>query len=162
MNDAEAILARLPHHRAMLERNLQMLLRMVGGMDDAAADHAPIEGGSTLRWLLGHLLAYRDQMLRRLGGEPVWDETTAEPFKRGSRPEGGPPLADVVAALKTQGPRLAAAFAGADAATLAQPSTRASLGSLGAELEFGVWHDTYHIGQAALYRRAAGLDSPIG
>jgi len=162
MSDAEAILARLPHHRNVLERNLQVLLRMADGMDDAAADHAPIEGGSTLRWLLGHLLAYRDQMLRRLGGECVWDEETAAPFKRGSQAAGGPPLVDLVAALQAQAPRLAAAFDGADAAALAEPSTRASLGTLGAELEFGVWHDTYHIGQAVLYRRAAGLDSPIG
>ena len=162
MSDAEAILARLPHHGSVLERNLQILERMADGMDDAAADHAPVTGGSTLRWLLGHLLAYRDQMLRRLGAEPVWDEATAAPFKKGSQAAGGPALADMVAALRTQAPRLAAAFEGADAAALAEPSTRASLGTLGAELEFFVWHDTYHIGQAALYRRAAGLDSPIG
>ncbi len=162
MSDAEAILARLPHHRGVLERNLQVLLRMTDGMDDAAADHALVPGGSTLRWLLGHLLAYRDRMLRRLGAEPVWDEATAAPFERGTHAAGGPPLADMVAALRTQAPRLAAAFDSADTVALGQPSTRASLGTLGAELEFGVWHDTYHIGQAALYRRAAGLDSPIG
>ena len=115
MSDAEAILARLPHHGSVLERNLQILERMADGMDDAAADHAPVTGGSTLRWLLGHLLAYRDQMLRRLGAEPVWDEATAAPFKKGSQAAGGPALADMVAALRTQAPRLAAAFEGADA-----------------------------------------------
>ena len=162
MSDSEAIQARLPHHRSVLERNLQLLLRMAEGMDDAAADHAPVTGGSTLRWLLGHMLAYRDVMLRRLGAEPVWDESTAAAFVRGSQAADGPPLDDLIAALRTQGPRLSAAFDGADAVTLAEPSARASLGTLGAELEFGVWHDTYHVGQAVLYRRAAGLDSPIG
>ena len=162
MNDGDAILARLPHHRTVLERNLQLLLRMVDGLDDTQADIAVAEGGSTMRWLLGHVIAYRDAMLRLLGGERMWDEATAAPFERGTTAAGGPALADLVEVLRTQGARLTAAFDAADAETLARPSQRASLGNLGGEIEFGVWHDTYHIGQAALYRRAAGLASPIG
>lgn len=162
MTDADAILSRLPHHRAVLQRNLQVLLRMADGMSDAQADVALSQGGSTMRWLLGHLIAYRDAMLRLLGGEAVWDEATAAPFERGTAAAGGPSLGELVEALRTQGERLAAAIEAVDADTLARPSQRASLGSLGGEIEFGVWHDTYHIGQAALYRRAAGLASPIG
>ena len=162
MSDADAILSRFPYHRTVLERNLQLLLRMVDGMSDAQADVALSEGGSTMRWLLGHIVAYRDAMLRLLDGQSVWDEATAAPFKRGTAAAGGPALSDLLEALRTQGARLTTAFDAADADTLARPSQRASLGNLGGEIEFGVWHDTYHMGQAALYRRAAGLASPIG
>ena len=29
-------------------------------------------------------------------------------------------------------------------------------------IEFLAWHETYHLGQATLYRRAAGLPSVVG
>ena len=29
-------------------------------------------------------------------------------------------------------------------------------------LEFNLWHEAYHLGQITLYRKKAGLESPIG
>ncbi|GEM_PF-1075695 len=165
MREAASVRARLPHHLQVLRRNLETLDRMAAGVAEAQADHAPVAGGSTLRWLLGHLLAYRDHMLVRLGAEPLWDEAQAAPFQRGSTADDagaatvGPPLSELLTLLRAQQPRLEAAFAAVDEASLATPGPR---GTLGEELEFRVWHDTYHIGQAVLYRRAAGLESPIG
>ena len=165
MSEAAAVRERLPHHLQVLGRNLEVLERMAAGVAEAHADLAPVPGGSTLRWLLGHLLAYRDHMLVRLGAEPLWDEAQAAPFQRGSAvgdgevATAGTPLAKLLTLLHAQQPLLEAAFTAVDEAALATPGPR---GTLGEELEFRVWHDTYHIGQAALYRRAAGLESPIG
>ena len=165
MSEAAAVRARLPHHVQVLRRNLDVLERMTAGVAEAQADRTPIPGGSTLRWLLGHLLVYRDQILVRLGAEPLWDEAQAAPFQRGSAVDDagsappGPPLAELLGLLRTQQPLLEAAFTAVDEAALATAGPR---GTLGEDLEFRVWHDTYHIGQAVLYRRAAGLESPIG
>lgn len=153
----------LPHHLEVLRRNLEVLERMSDGIDEVQADFSPLPGGSTFRWLLGHVLVYRDRMLTLAGGEPVWDVAGAAAFERGSDATqpvaGGPTMEALQALLRRQQPRLEAALSDLDAAAFAAPGPR---GSLGEDLAFRVWHDTYHAGQAVLYRRAAGLASPIG
>jgi uncharacterized damage-inducible protein DinB len=162
VSEAAAIRARLPHHLTVLRRNLELLERMVDGVNEAWADRELFPGGSTLRWLLGHLIDTRDLMLRQLQSDPVLDPRWRERYARGTsatRTPGEPPLATMVALLHRQQERLERAFAAADEETLAAQSGDRTLGD---ELEFLVWHDTYHIGQATLYRRASGLASPIG
>ncbi len=163
MPDAAAIRTRLPHHLQWLRRNLEILERMADGVDETQADRSLVPGGSTLRWLLGHLVATRDVMLTHLAAEPVLDEAMSARFQRGAsaadlRP-AGPAVSELLALLHAQLERLEQAFAAADEARLAAPSGGSTLGE---SIEFLVWHDTYHIGQATLYRRGAGLESPIG
>ena len=161
MNQTSLFAACLPHHLEVLRRNLEVLERMSDGIDEAQADRAPLPGGSTFRWLLGHVLVYRDRILTLAGSETVWEEATA--FERGSDPAqpgaARPTLEALQALLRRQQAHLETALSGLDDDALAAPGPR---GSLGEDLAFRVWHDTYHAGQAVLYRRAAGLASPIG
>ena len=163
MHQTSPFAACLPHHLEVLRRNLEVLERMSDGIDEVQADLGPLPGGSSFRWLLGHVLVYRDRMLTLAGGEPVFDPAGASAFERGSDPvqrvAARPSLEALRALLRRQQPRLEAALNGLDGDSLAAPGPR---GSLGEDLAFRVWHDTYHVGQAVLYRRAAGLSSPIG
>jgi uncharacterized damage-inducible protein DinB len=149
----------LPQRLQVLERNLDLLARLVEGVSEPLADRPLSPGGSTLRWLLGHLLVGRDRLLECVGGEAVWDRDQAAAFQRGSRPAGGPPLEELLGLLREQQGRLERAFAAVDEGDL---GATGAFGTRADELEFGVWHETYHIGQATHFRRAAGLESPIG
>ena len=134
----------------------------VDGLTDAQALIPLYEGGSHFNWLLGHMVAYRDGMLEMLGAERV---RTAEEDKRyayGSSPEDSTdarPLAEQVAAFRLANERLLAALDSLTEEQLAQPRGD---GTVGSRLDFGLWHDAYHSGQAILYRRAVGLSNPTG
>jgi hypothetical protein len=150
--------ALVAHHAAVLERNLHLLQRFAEGVDETASRLRVVPGGSHLAWLLAHLVATRDVMLRLTGVEGVWDAETGARFGRGSdagAPEY-PPLPELLAWLEEQQGRLTVALE-----ALADDAEAPPADAL-ARLEFLVWHETYHVGQALLYRRAAGLPSPIG
>jgi len=146
---------------AVFDRNLRVLTRTVEGVGDAAAATPLFEGGSHLHWLLGHLVVSRDGLLRHLGAEPVWGEDAAASFGRGSTPDARPTatIAEQIGRLGQQQAQLEATLATVDDATLARPAGRMTVA---AWIEFLAWHETYHVGQATLYRRAAGLASAIG
>ena len=151
----------LPLIQAIFDRNLTLLARIVDGIDDEAARVPLIEGGSHLHWLLGHLVASRDGLLGHIGAQRVWDTTSAKAFGRGSGP-GAPIVASIdeqLARLRTQQARIDEALGKLDDATLERDAGRMTVAAM---IEFLAWHETYHLGQATLYRRAAGLASPIG
>jgi uncharacterized damage-inducible protein DinB len=151
----------LPLILAVFDRNLALLARIVEGIDDEAARVPLTEGGSHLHWLLGHLVASRDGLLEHLGAERVWDADSARAFGRGSGPDA-PVVATIgeqLDRLRTQQARIGRALATIDDDALAREAGRMTLATA---IEFLAWHETYHLGQATLYRRAAGLASPIG
>lgn len=148
-------------HRTVFERNLKLLERTVDGISDDAAATPLVAGGSNLHWLLAHLVVSRDGLLARIGGQRVWDAEAAEAFGRGSRPAAEAPaaLSEQLARLREQQARLDAVLEQLDDEDLGRevgPMTVA------AWIEFLAWHETYHLGQATLYRRAAGLRSAVG
>jgi hypothetical protein len=162
---AGEVRARLALHRLVLRRNLDLLARFAAGVDEAAARTAVLPGGSHLAWLLAHLAVSRDVMLTGLGQEGVLEEGARERFGRGSDPAAVPeypPVDELLARLEAQQERLSAACE-ALGALADEGLTRSASGDVDlGRLEFLVWHETYHLGQALLYRRAAGLASPIG
>jgi uncharacterized damage-inducible protein DinB len=161
MSTPQEFHARLALHRVTLRRNLELLHRFARDLDDEAARTPVTPGGSHFAWMLAHLVVARDGMLRRLGAELVWDADAAKRYARGS--DAGsvdyPPLAEMLAALDTQGERLLEAIERVDAEALAEGEGE---GTVSDRLEFLIWHETYHLGQGVLYRRVAGLASPIG
>lgn len=65
-------------------------------------------------------------------------------------------LSELLTGLDRSQELLQAALAGATPAQLAEPSGMRDNSKL-EWLEFLTWHDTYHTGQTAVYRRLAGL-----
>lgn len=151
----------LPVLQNALERNRKLLERFADGIDARTARTPLYADGSHLQWLLGHLVSSRDALLRAAGGDPVWTKERAAPYTRGSTADVTPDDApvDLLALLATQQERVATLFARLGDDDLARPQSGTTLGEW---LEFLTWHEGYHVGQAVLYRRGAGLASTIG
>lgn len=148
-------LAKLNH--SLLTRNLE-------GLSDEQALVTLFEGGNHLNWLVAHLVAGRDRMLVALGAQRVRSEEVDAGFDYGSTPpspEEAWPLERHLADFLTTHERLLPALEAVTAEQL-QQTYESSNGTLGYQLNFMLWHEAYHVGQATLYRRKAGLKSPIG
>ncbi len=147
-----------------LEANLGLLDRMLDGVDREGSLRPLVPGGSHLNWLVGHLAVSRDAMLRAAAADPLADARIGELYGYGTDAPGrdaAVELTELTDLLRRQGERLAERLPVLDDGALAAPS---GMGDTDVDryLEFMVWHETYHLGQAVLYRRALGLDSPIG
>jgi uncharacterized damage-inducible protein DinB len=151
----------LARHRTVFDRNLRLLERTVDGISDDAASAPLVAGGSNLHWLLAHLVVSRDGLLARVGGQRVWDAEAAEAFGRGSLPTAEAPatIKEQLARLREQQARLDAVLERLDDDDLGREAGPMTVAGW---IEFLAWHETYHLGQATLYRRAAGLPSAVG
>ena len=150
--------------RQLAKLNHSLLTRNLEGLTDEQALVTLFDGGNHLNWVVAHLVAARDAMLVALGAERVRSEEVDAVFDYGSTaptPGEAWPLAQHVADYLTAHDRLLAALEGLTDEQLAQPYD-SSNGTLGYQLNFMLWHEAYHVGQATLYRRKAGLKSPIG
>lgn len=156
-----------PDHERLLgdlRRNHGLMLRSLDGFTHDSSLVRAGDGGSNANWLVGHLVDNRDNMLRQLGAETTWDRDHGRRYARGSRlPEGDDiePLDSLAAALEQSQARLEAALEAASPEHLAERSGIGERNRLSA-VEFLAWHETYHLGQLAVYRRLVGLDGVIG
>lgn len=144
----------------LLNRNDYVLQKNSEGLTHEHSLEKLDEGGSNLNWLLGHMTASRDVCTRLLGAEATWDKDHARKYGRGSEvPETGKaePLEKLLAAVADSGERLRAALSEATMDQLTRPNPRNAGERVIDAIYFLVWHDTYHAGQTALYRRLAGL-----
>ena len=99
-------------------------------------------GGNSFNWVLGHIVASRNDIFALFGQPPVWNEAEAAPYVRGSHeldPSAARPIAAIVA-------ELAAAHGDSP---------------MGKQLAFLQFHETYHVGQTGLLRRLAGKEGVI-
>ena len=119
-------------------------------------------------WVLGHIVAGRDEILELLGGSPVLTKEVAERYRRESDPitADGPGvigLGDLLAALDETGLRIEAALAGADATFMAAevPSVPGRTATRADQLLFRYFHDTYHTGQTDVIRQLSGKSDKI-
>ncbi len=134
--------------------------------DDSLA--APAGGGNCLNWVLGHVTTSRNGIAKLLGLEPIWDEQRAAPYGRGSEPisaETALPtkeiLADFAASQKTILPALTA-LTDEDLAVKSPISFfKGDEETVGSALAAFVFHETYHIGQSGILRRAAGKEGAM-
>ncbi|MEM8932763.1 MAG: DinB family protein [Acidobacteriota bacterium] len=118
--------------------------------------------GSSIAFLLGHLLASRYSVLQRLGAAD--ENPHAELFGNFASARDladYPPFAELVAEWDTVAERLEVALAQLDDATLEAPASGypvADQTTRGA-LMFMAWHESYHIGQIGLMRTEMSLPS---
>lgn len=144
-------------------RNQGVMLRLLEGIDHQASLARLLEDGGNINWLLGHLATSRDDVLQRLGAERLMSDGADARYGYGSRPEpdgAAAPFESLVAALDSANQRLLAEIDALDAERLAATDERGR--RLLDRLEFDLWHEAYHLGQLTLYRKKAGLSSPIG
>lgn len=149
---------------SQLERNDYVTAKNTAGLTHEQSLLRIGPEGSNLNWVIGHMTSARNSLIRLLNGEPIWNREQCTRYDRGSQvgaAEAAEPLPDLLAALSQSGERLAQVIRAADAASLERPDPRNPNQTVLDASNFLVWHDTYHAGQTALYRRLAGLSGVL-
>ncbi len=149
---------------ALLKRNDYVVKRNTESLNQEQSLLRIGDGGSNLNWVIGHMTAARNSCLKLLGAEPLWDKAQSGRYDRGSQAADivdAELLADLLEALFETGTRLKGALSTADAVTLERPNPRDATETVMDAAGFWIWHDTYHAGQTALYRRIAGLSGVL-
>ncbi len=146
-----------------LERNQSLMARSLADVDQQTSLVRAGEAGNHLNWLTGHVVVSRNGLLVALGGESLVPAATVDKYRRSAplpvaEEEDITELAELAEAT-AQGVAAALQAAGDDVLDAPSPLQGKTLLEYA---EFLVWHDTYHTGQAAVYRRLAGLPGVIG
>jgi uncharacterized damage-inducible protein DinB len=126
-------------------------------------------GGNCVNWVLGHIVTSRNGILALLGEEPALHAAVAERYRRGSQPiahaRDAAHLDILVQALEDSQRRLLAALGRASELDMAKPAASPAIPSgdtsVGGQLSFLHFHETYHAGQLGLLRRNAGKPGAI-
>jgi uncharacterized damage-inducible protein DinB len=161
--DLDALIAQLGFTRDVVTANTAGLTQ-----DDTTLQPSP--GGNCLNWVLGHMVAARNDLLELLGKKPLWSSSEREPYRR-----GGPALTEPGKALalerlltdlgKTQ-ELLSEALRGIPAERLSEKAPLRLGGdeaeTVGSLIAGFVFHDAYHAGQTGLLRRLVGKAGAIG
>jgi len=118
--------------------------------------------GSSIAFLVGHLLSSRYGMLKRLG--KVDDNPYAPLFSASTGPRDiseYPPLAELAKAWDEAAPRLESAIRSVSDEDLEVPAEGfpAADKTTRGLLMFLAWHESYHVGQIGLMRTEMGLPS---
>lgn len=129
----------------------------------------PEPGGNCLNWVVGHIVASRDQLFPMLGEEPVLPAEVGARYRRGSAPVRNAaearPLPELVAALDRSQEKLLGAIGRLDAARLSAPLEVKGLpgnpSTLFEALASFNFHEAYHVGQSGVLRRIAGKPGAI-
>jgi len=130
----------------------------------------PKDAGNCLNWVLGHIVAERQGMLKWMGQDPLWSDEDRERYGRGSDP-----IVDASEAVKwdkilqdleaTQ-ELIRAALRELTPETLTAPIPQErnflGLDSLGEMFAAYTFHEAYHAGQTGILRRILGREGVIG
>ena len=145
----------------LLRLNAQLLRNCVDGLSEAQASSRVLPALNSIAFLVAHMTDARHTLLALLGGTAV---NPLAPLFEGARGiddvSSLPTLAELLEGWARVDEALDARLDAVSVAALEAPSPQAYPGGdrsvLGA-LAFLTQHDSYHIGQLALLRRALGL-----
>ena len=112
---------------------------------------------NSLNWVLGHIVASRNEALSYLGAEPVWGDDELAHYKTGSDPitssDQGLTLDQLRADFDEAQERISARLAEIPAEELAKiVDTSFGERQMGEHVASLHWHETYHSGQLELLR----------
>lgn len=141
--------------------------RMALGMNLDGMTHAdslivPQPGGNCANWLLGHMIASREQIYLAIGAPRMWSEAEVAVYDRGTPGHSIRPdfrsWDELIRELDRSQTTLLSALGGLDQATLDRTTER---GTIGGRVAFLNFHEAYHIGQVGLVRRLIGQEGAI-
>jgi uncharacterized damage-inducible protein DinB len=135
------------------------LRQILEGIDYRQAAHRPLPGAHTIWELVLHMISWKNEVRRRIGGAPA-----AEPLE-GDWPTASSATADgwrdALAALEASHRSLVSAVASLPEDQLFKPTNDPREGESGVGVDHYVLlhgivqHDVYHAGQIALLKKAA-------
>jgi uncharacterized damage-inducible protein DinB len=150
-----------------LERNLSMIKAQTQGLShEDSVLQLPFRG-NCLNWVLGHIAATRNTMLRFLGEEAILSEAHVKRYDYGSEPVCGDAgdiltLGQLLLVLEQGQTALAARLQKTTAEEFAR-EMESFLGTttLGQLIFYLYWHESYHVGQTESLRQLAGKDDGV-
>jgi hypothetical protein len=137
-----------------------LINKLVDGLsNDDSLVQPPFEA-NCLNWVLGHILAGRNETLSYLAAELIWGEPELERYKTGSPPitqeEQALPLERLLSDFEESQKRILAALESISPEALAVVvDTRFGERPAGQHIAGLHWHETYHTGQLELLRALA-------
>jgi uncharacterized damage-inducible protein DinB len=119
-------------------------------------------GGNSFNWILGHLTAYRNDMLKLAGEPPVPMPERMEQYARGATggadPASAVTIPEMLEVLNRSHAALKAKLETMPPSDFDRPLEKGTAGEAFAFLNF---HETYHAGQLGLARRLLGKEGVI-
>lgn len=147
-------------------RNTRLLARHCEGVSYAESLIQPPFNHNCLNWVLGHIIANRDDMLAHAGAPPALGQA-GERYRRGTPPvtgdeEGVLTLEELLEALARGQETIAATLAALPPEQLAsERRIGENAMTLGYLIFFYYFHDTYHTGQIDMLRQVSGKNDAI-
>ena len=127
----------------------------------------PQPAGNCVNWVLGHIVRFRNDVLRHAGGEPVMPADVGSRYDNGSAPitRAADAMAfdKLLAYYRESHERLKARFEVISFERLAQDAgdPDAPGKTVGDMLAGLMFHEAYHAGQLGLLRRAIGKEGAL-
>jgi hypothetical protein len=159
--NSEILATQYAFNHFVLQKNLD-------GLSHADSLVQPQPGGNCINWVLGHILANRNSILRLLGASAILSDDQTKPYMRGAAPlatdgAGAIQLEALVEALNTSQETVATKLAQLTPEAFAKPvegptGGEDTVGSALAKLQF---HEAYHAGQVGILRRLTGRDGVL-
>lgn len=147
-------------------RNVMIIKRQTEGLTHEDSMRQPPSTGNCLNWVLGHMVATRDDILATLGAAPVMGDAGMR-YKRGSDPITTADndvlrLEELLEWFDRSQQCIADVLGGMDAAALSRELTFGDQKStIGKWAFFLYFHETYHTGQIEIFRQLAGKDDKV-
>jgi uncharacterized damage-inducible protein DinB len=160
MTSIDPVVAQFGMCHRTIHRNLE-------GVSHDESLRRPDAGGNSANWVLGHLVASRNGLLKRFTGQALLDDAVTAPYARGSKGEigQGVPIEELLATLDRSQPLLVDRLRKFSEEELAAKAPFGSPAgpdaSLGDALAAMAFHEAYHVGQLGVLRRLAGKTGAI-
>ena len=149
------------------ERNIRIIQMQTEGLTHTDSLLQMPFRANCLNWVVGHVLANRDGILKSIGEETLLSDEEIEVYKRESEPvsidgAGIIPLQRMLELLARGQERISASLADIK---IEEFSKDIQVGdrnrTLGERLFFLYFHETYHVGQTEFLRQMAGKDDKV-
>ena len=151
---------------SMFKTNAQLFEKATQGIPPEKWLTRPGDDSNHLMWIAGHVVVHRAVILKLLGLE--WPAPWKTLFFRGAKlaaPEQYPEAGEIQRAWNDVSQKLVAALANAPAEVLAKAAPKESPTfdrTVGGQIAFLCFHETYHVGQMCYLRKWLGYGQVVG
>jgi hypothetical protein len=149
------------------ERNIRVIQMQTKGLTQADSLLQMPFRANCMNWVIGHILANRDSILKTLGEEPLLSDQEIEVYNRESElvveeSAGVIPLEKMLEVLERGQEKIGVVLADLNAEEFSKEiQVGGQNRTLGERLFFLYFHETYHLGQTEYLRQLAGMDDKV-
>ena len=148
------------------KRNTRVIEMQTEGLTHADSLLQPEARGNCMNWVLGHIVASRDTVLKMLGQERLLSESENKRYNNGSEPilEDGEDvirLERLLELIQEGQERIEESLAKLELKDMDEMVGKKGNTRFGDRLHFWYFHETYHTGQTEYLRQLAGTDDKV-